>query len=170
MKNKVIELSETTVGIIIESKKFGIKIVSIDREDLPRVSAFSWMLCPHKHTVYAKSTSTLCRVGMHRLIMSFPTGKVIDHFDKCGINNTKTNLKICSYSQNSMRRKKSENSPCKYKGVYPTPNSTKFRASIRHNGKFIHLGYHPTQEIAAMAYNKAATQYFGEFAESNLIT
>jgi hypothetical protein len=169
MKNKLIEIDSCTVGILIESKKFGTHTVCIDKEDLPRVSVFSWMLCPHKHSMYAKATCFAGGISMHRLIMSFPDGQVIDHADKCGLNNRKSNLSICSYSENSMRRKKSNRGSI-YKGVYAGRLFNGFKSSIRCNGKFIHLGYFNTEIEAAVAYNNGAKKYFGEYAEINIFT
>jgi len=64
-------------------------------------------------------------------------------------------------------RKKQTHSDEKYFGV--TKNWNKWESGIRINGKNIYLGLFETPEQAAMAYNDAATKYFGEFAHHNII-
>jgi hypothetical protein len=53
----------------------------------------------------------------------------------------------------------------KYKGVTFCKTTKKWRAQL--NG---HLGRFNTIEEAAIAYNTAATEYFGEFAHLNKVT
>jgi hypothetical protein len=40
---------------------------------------------------------------------------------------------------------------------------------IRKNNKNIHLGYFPTMELAAVAYERAAQKLFGEFAQLSVL-
>jgi hypothetical protein len=54
-----------------------------------------------------------------------------------------------------------------YKGV--TPNGSGWAAKIYYDGKSYHLGTYQTKKQAALAYNLAATKFFGEFAYLNEI-
>ena len=56
-----------------------------------------------------------------------------------------------------------------YKGVSWHKQTKKWRANIRFEWKLIYLGYFANEIDAAAAYNKAALEYFGEFASLNKI-
>jgi len=108
-------------------------------------------------------------ITMHRVIMNNPAGMDIDHIDGDGLNNQRSNLRICTHAENVRNRKKPIVNNEKYIGVktYKGIFKTSYRAIIGHNGKVYHLGMFPTAEDAAMAYDKKARELFGEFANTN---
>ena len=80
-----------------------------------------------------------------------------------------SNLRICSQSENLQNQKLRLYCSSTYKGVCWNRRIGKWRAVIRASGKQKYLGYFTTQEAAALAYNVAASNYFGEFAFLNPI-
>lgn len=62
-----------------------------------------------------------------------------------------------------------KNSTSIYKGVSWNKATSKWRAYIQKDGKLHHLGLFTDEIEAAKAYNKAATEMFGEFANLNKI-
>lgn len=86
------------------------KIALIDDEDFEAINEFKWYANKHRNTYYAlrhlpiNSSKKLCY--MHRVIMKSPTRKQIDHIDGNGLNNQKSNLRICTGSQNQQNRTK----------------------------------------------------------------
>lgn len=105
---------------------------------------------------------------MHRVIMKAPKDKDVDHRDSDGLNNQRFNLRVCRPDQNAFNRKGKKNSKSGYKGVCPVSGG-RFRARITVHGKQITLGTFDTVIEAALAYNRAAVKYHGDFAHLNLI-
>ena len=177
MKNKVIEIDENTVGIVIDSPKHGEKICIIDREDLGRVSAFeNWCAWGHEgYTSYAMSkigyayTGFQSNVLIHRLVMSFPLSQ-IDHINGNGMDNRKTNLRCATNSENMRNRKRTIGSSayrgvCRRKGAISNP----WVAYARENSRLKYLGVYPDEKSAAKVYNEYIRNNYGDFASLNPI-
>mgnify|MGYP001579989416 CR=1 FL=1 len=86
-----------------------------------------------------------------------------------GLDNKKDNLRICTNSQNGMNRKLNNNNTSGHKGVHWHKFSKTWHARILMCKKRKHLGQFDTKKEAAIAYNKAAKEFFGEFARLNII-
>jgi hypothetical protein len=105
----------------------------------------------------------------HRIIFWMFHGYMpssIDHINGDGTDNRIENIRPCTRSQNSANRSSWSNTG--YKGV--KKNNKKYAAQIIVNKKYLHLGTYATPEEAAKVYDKAALQYFGEFARINYYT
>lgn len=140
-------------------------VAVIDLDDVETVSRYGWVLDDSKpnwyvHTCTGKERKTL---RLHRLIMTPPPGKVVDHIDGNGLNNRRSNLRICSPKHNSANSRKGKRNSSAYKGVHRRENG-RWRAAIRVDGKLINIGTFNNELDAANAYNEYATKYFGEFA------
>lgn len=108
------------------------------------------------------------RRSIHRIILGLtdPT-QYVDHKDRNPLNNYRYNLRQCTNQQNQQNKRSRKNSSSKYLGVYWKVASNKWCARIKHDKITTHLGYFIIEEDAARAYDKAAKQYFGEFANLN---
>jgi hypothetical protein len=112
---------------------------------------------------------------MHKLLTRTGTKELIDHRDLDGLNNRRKNLRTCTKIQNHQHAPKRKNAlHSKYKGVTyitnPGTRSKRWFARIKLNKKEICLGYFNTEKEAALAYNEAASMYFGDFAVLNVIS
>lgn len=149
----------------------------IDDEDFDLVNQYTWYLYHRKSVTYAitsiKDTEDKWKtVTMHQLILGKQPEKEIDHKKHNGLDNRRKNLRFCTTTENQQNQNKRityGGKPCssQYKGVTWLKDRKKWKASIINNGKSIFLGRFNLEKDAAMVYDKAALEYFGEFANLN---
>jgi hypothetical protein len=138
-----------------------------------------WEWCPnyHKNITYAMrsdySTGSRKAIIIHRVIATRMgldiTDKEIDHKDRDGLNNQRSNIRTCNKSQNQQNASKRVDNCSGYRGVRFDRRSNRWAAQIRFQTHAHHLGYFDNEEKAALAYNAAAIRFFGEFAVLNEI-
>ena len=138
------------------------KVSVIDFADLEKVGRVKW--CAHRdgHVFYAVRKCGGRMKSLHREILKV-SGRV-DHKDGDGLNNTSANLRTCTAKQNRMNQH-SVIGRSSFKGVHL--HRGKWTARIQIDGKRKHLGYFPSEQEAAVAYDIAAKHRFGEFAKLN---
>lgn len=84
---------------------------------------------------------------LHRLIMDNPQNLVIDHINHNIFDNRKSNLRICSKSENNQNKKGySINSSTKIRNVYFKKENNKYFVKITVNGKNYFRGYFPNTQ------------------------
>lgn len=139
----------------------------IDDDSFDLIKNYRCFPSTRKHSTYVIIKINGVNNLLHRFLMNCTKGdgKIVDHIDGNGLNNQKSNLRICTQSENLKNMKGYGIS--KYKGVSPTANKKRFRARIKHNNKQIFLGVFDTEIEAAMCYNKNAKDMFGNFANLN---
>lgn len=95
-------------------------------------------------------------------------GMHVDHRDRNGLNNQKSNLRFCTPAQNHYNKPYYGTPKSGYRGVYlQVDTKSKYAARIRANKNIIQLcGFNSAIE-AATAYNELAKKYHGEFAILN---
>ena len=111
----------------------------------------------------------------HRLIFLYHHGylpKYIDHIDGNKLNNNIGNLRSITNSQNLLNSKKrklynGKPTTSQYKGISWNKRDKKWIAEIMINYESKYLGSFNLEEDAAIAYNKAAIELFGEYAKLN---
>jgi hypothetical protein len=160
--------------------------IYFDEEDRPLVEAHTWCVSYQGRTSRKiDKVMTTIRKGnkqtkptMHKLILGEKEGFVIDHKDGNPLNNQKSNLQFVTNQQNIQKQhlQLNKKSGIPYKGVslnklrlhLETPYLAQIetRTPLR---KCINLGYFSTPEEAALAYNTAATKYFGQHAYLNIV-
>jgi hypothetical protein len=106
-------------------------------------------------------------LSLHREIMNFPKGFLVDHKNGCSLDNRRDNLRSATRSQNRQNAPKRENTSSRFIGVSFHKEKKKWYACISFEGKSIFLGYFDNEIDAALAYDAAARKYYGEFARVN---
>jgi len=141
--------------------------ICVDRQDQGLVISHSWR---RQQSGYAVRCETVCNrpnrkwrfVSLHRVIAGANHGQIVDHINRDILDNRRSNLRICTHSENVVNRGAAKNSAAGFRGVVPV--AQRFRAQISMNGRYHHLGYFNTAQDAAHAYNKAAASLHGDFA------
>lgn len=142
--------------------------ILIDKEDYERVKQHTW----NTDSRYAVATINGKKTYLHRFIMEAYTSlgaSHIDHVNGKKLDDRRRNLRTCNKNENAANMKKSSGRSSKYKGVVYDRSKSKYKAEIKSNQKLHHIGYYDKEIDAALAYNKAAITYFGEFAKLNEI-
>ncbi|PGY33521.1 hypothetical protein COE09_31225 [Bacillus thuringiensis] len=149
------------------------QVAMVDSEDYELISRYKW--CANKRKTkwyavgYVKGTGRKhCKlIYMHRLLTNAPQGVDVDHIDGNGLNNMRKNLRLASRTQNMQNARNIRKGTSRYKGVWFLKRQSRWIAEIKVNKRKIHLGTFGNESEAAMAYDTAAIQYFGEFAHTN---
>lgn len=152
------------------------KVALVDDADYDRViAAGPWRaIQPHSRRrlprpIYYTARDVGGRAARRTIYMhTFLFGYALtDHVDHNGLNNQSANCRPATPGQNVHNLRLSRNNTSGYKGVSWYPKTGKWAASIRVEGRRIHLGYHEDARDAAMAYDAAAHEHFGEYAYTN---
>lgn len=145
------------------------QVALVSDEDFERVNAVSWRAFLNYKTWYAATGQSRdgSLVYMHQFI--FPCQKFIDHKDGNGLNNQRENLQPCSHSQNIAKGRQRTTNKTGLNGVSWHKASKKYVAQICHNYQKLHLGTFESMTDAARAYDKKASELFGQFARLNNI-
>lgn len=159
------------------SRKYPGLVALVDDEDFERVSQFNWS--PHKSprrngpdVFYAARALRVTRnertyrtlENMHRFILQIEED--IDHADRNGLNNQRSNLRAANDSQNQANRHSDHQRLSNYRGVSRRPDGVWF-VGIRVQGRYVFLGCFDDELDASLAYDHADRTYFGEFARLN---
>ena len=93
---------------------------------------------------------------------------IVAHTDNDTTNNEHTNLRYMTVSQRQMSIQKHKVGSSRFKGVsWVIGSKDKWAAHITLNKSRIHLGTYEDEEEAALAYDLAARDMFGEYARLN---
>jgi hypothetical protein len=144
------------------------KFAIVDAEDYDWLSQYKWCVQKAGDCLYAVRSKKRATIKMHREIIGAPKRLMCDHIDHNGLNNCKSNLRLCTNAQNSYNRQARINCTSKYKGVSWKKADRKWQVLIGFEGKRICLGLFDNEMEAAMAYDDKAIELFGEFACVNL--
>jgi hypothetical protein len=159
MPNRLIELTQGKVAIV-------------DAADYEWLSQWKWyakLNCGHWYA---------CRKGyddkgkrydifMHRVILDAPKGMLADHINGDGLDNSRSNLRLATSTENNHNRRTSRNNRSGFKGVWWSTTYQKWGVSVSFGGKQRNIGYFDDLIKAAFARDVLEVKHHGEFAKLN---
>ena len=138
----------------------------VDDQDYSYLYQWCWRLNSKGYAIRSETMNgkevVYC---MHRIILGAGRGRYVDHIDNDRLNNVRSNLRLCTQSENQANRRLHKNSSSGYKGV--TRHENYWNARIWVNGRCVHLGYHSDPHTASMIYDHAARRFYGVYAKLN---
>lgn len=159
----------------------------IDDEDFPKVKDYKWSY--YKGNKRYNQMEVRCcvktedgkrkMISLPKLLIDVPDGKLISYKNKNSLDNRKENLDIRESHHTRGSAKKTQIyagklTSSRFKGVFQNKwRGNKWCAAIQPRtkqlNKYVNLGCYDLEIAAAFAYNKAAKEYFGEYARLNPI-
>lgn len=149
------------------------KYALVDPGDFYWLNSFDWFTKKNSKSFYAvrmdnESAKWGKTVTMHRQIMGFPEGLLVDHRNRDGLDNQRSNLRIATRCQNRCNTNINKvGCSSQYRGVHWDKQVKRWRAALQSQGKYIGLGYFDSEIAAAKAYDAAARKYHKDFAMLN---
>ena len=149
------------------------KFALVDEDDFEFLNQWKWQCMANGYAVRGhflgkidgKYKSKI--IYMHRFINKTPDGLETDHINNDRLDNRKANLRTVTRSQNGRNVSPKKTGSSKYKGVSWHPQRKKWVAWIKYKEKQTYLGIFKSEVDAALAYNFAAIEHFGEHAGLN---
>lgn len=155
--------------MILKIKEFECEI---DDEDIEIFNRHKWGVANKNGTPYIQSTINIDNkrktIQLAREIMNASSSVLVDHIDGNTLNNKKYNLRFADKKTNAQNMKSNINTTSVHKGVSWDRFRNKWRSVIKVNGKQKMLGRFLIENDAAVAYNNAAIEFFGDYARLNL--
>lgn len=141
----------------------------IDAVDVCLVEHFNWCSTVGGWTSYARRSwidSNSGRHGstsMHRALLSPPLGVCVDHINRNGLDNRRSNIRLATTSQNACNVRLRADNISGAKGVHWYASKKVWRAKIMLDGVLKHLGNFKDFDAATAAYAKANSEIHGEY-------
>lgn len=146
----------------------------VDDADFKWLNQFKWYALKSCDTHYACRKAYIDgkkrMIAMHRIILglTFADGKHTDHIDGDGLNNSRSNLRVCTRQENGFNQRPQRRiTSSRFKGVSWIKREERWQAYIKYEGECKFLGYFDDEIDAAKAYDRNAQRLFGEFARLN---
>lgn len=141
------------------------EVAIIDAADAERVGQFNWV--SHER-IYAYRTELVNgrskKIYLHRFILGVPPELEVDHINNKTWDNTRSNLRPATKSENQHNKRKGASNTSGHKGVCYDKQTGKWMAYVSRDYKPYNLGRFDSVAEAAEVYRRAAAQLHGDFA------
>jgi len=135
-----------------------------DLEDYDKIKYHCWYI-ETRGRVCARNSKGGTPLKLHRVILNNPELSMdIDHIDHDQSDNRKSNLRICTHTENLHNIRIPKTNTSGTIGVYFNKNTERYISRIEYNKKIIRLGHFINEKDAIVARLKAEKKYYKEFA------
>lgn len=139
------------------------RVAIIDSADAELVLSRNWRVSESNGKWYACLKGPQANHYLHRILMDAPQGMTVDHINGNSLDCRRSNMRVCTKSQNNANMRKHRDNRSGFIGVRLHRSGNTWQA--RFKGK--HLGCYSTAEEAAKAYDEVVKEAHGEFAHLN---
>lgn len=84
-------------------------VCRVDDADMDRLVGRKWRVFKNNGIRYAACDTKVDGkrgvILMHRLLLDVPPGQIVDHADGDGLNNSRANIRVCTYGQNMCNKR-----------------------------------------------------------------
>lgn len=147
------------------------KYALVDDEDFDYLNQWSWHLDIGGYATSwekGKTHKTRKHLFIHRLVAKTPQGMFTDHINGDRLDNRRSNLRVCTYSQNRYNTFKTKGRYISdYKGISRELTSKSWRVGIMVNKKQEVIYGFKNERHAALAYDLWAKDLYGDYAKLN---
>ena len=146
------------------------KVAWVNDRDFEWLNSFNWQYMTNGYAARSEGGRKNKKlIYMHRYILDVTDKRVVDHMNKDKLDNTRSNLRVCTQKQNGANssKPKTRKFTSKYKGVHWDKVRKKWVAKLKRNYKNVFIGRFDSEKEAARAYNIQARIIFREYAELN---
>lgn len=144
----------------------------VDVADAPLLRNKKWRAVPREGTCYVAadrrdSDGTRTTVYLHREIMGTPPGKHTDHINGDGLDNRRSNLRICTSAENVRNATRREpRGASKYVGVAQGRGGY-WRAYVHRANRQVNIGSFDTELHAAAYRDRVEKRDYPDFTRAN---
>ena len=114
-----------------------------------------------KYRVYIRDEETITPLSVY--IMAPPAGMIVDHINGNTLDNRRSNLRVCTQSQNLMNSKKRIDNTSGFKGVSWKKSKKLWQVYINVDKKRILGGYFKCRLLAVMKREELTKKHHGEY-------
>jgi len=143
----------------------------IDAADVPLVEGWNWSASAQGRSrvnyavrAFANGQGGYSRVLLHRLLGGASPGVDVDHIDGDGLNNRRSNLRLCARAENLWNVGPPSTNSSGVKNVSWDASRQRWYVSLKANGKTVLIGRFENLLDAAIAADEARERLHGDFA------
>ncbi len=127
----------------------------VDAADFERLNRHQWRLMGSGYVCRSEKGKL---IYMHREVMGAAKGELVDHKDRNRRNNYRSNLHICTPSENGYNHAKRAGSVSSYRGVFRRPSDGRLYGRAYFEREYVWLGFFDNEVDAARAYDRRVVE------------